>query len=606
MSNPAPQSGRRSVVWRLTVGLCISACLVCVTTSLLPFASVRAWVDHYAGDGSAEPYTPELHGRLQRAALAAAAVLLTTAILWWKRGRDWLDQLSMAVRQVGPTGILSLKKGLRDNRYSLFGVTVVATALRLIYLRQPMRYDEAQAFVDYASQPLFVTVSKYDFPNNHVLHSLLVAVSTRVFGESEAAIRLPAFLAGILLAPASALLAWRVSGSRTAALMAGLTTACSSVLIEYSTNARGYKLVALCALVCWWLAVDAAQGRWRLAGATMVLIGALGLWTVPVMLYPLVMIWCWLLLASPTSSTQNGFRERLTRCAVIAALTLVLASLFYTPVFLVSGPRSLVDNAYVQSLPASAFFDGLRNWAEAWFTLLSRGVRPLGIAVIIAGIGFTLADRSSPRGALNRRAVTSFLAMLALILAQRVLPPARIGLFLVPLIAVASGAGWGLLLERAAWPLSLVGSLAIFAAIAVGPVATKSNGDLILNSAETGCVPDCRGIAELIKSIARDREPVICICPVTAPLKYYAREIGFDMRHFDWPGTQSARGDIALLVTSSDPGQTVDQVLRALHLDRSRAADYQVVRRFSSASLWRLKEDATRLSPSSAASPTHP
>ena len=69
---------------------------------------------------------------------------------------------------------------------------VIGMGIRFAHLRQPMRHDEAYTYLHYARAPLSVALSDYTYPNNHLFHTLLVWISTRVFGNSEVAIRLPA------------------------------------------------------------------------------------------------------------------------------------------------------------------------------------------------------------------------------------------------------------------------------------------------------------------------------------------------------------------------------------------------------------------------------
>lgn len=57
-------------------------------------------------------------------------------------------------------------------------------------------------------------------------------------------IRLPAFIAGVLVVPASYLAA-RVLYNKRAALLAAALVASSSYLVEYSANARGYSMICL-------------------------------------------------------------------------------------------------------------------------------------------------------------------------------------------------------------------------------------------------------------------------------------------------------------------------------------------------------------------------
>ena len=63
------------------------------------------------------------------------------------------------------------------------------------------------------------------------------------FGISPAALRLPAFLVGVLVAPTAYLAGAQLYGRHAALLAAGLT-AVSAQLVEFSTNARGYSIAA--------------------------------------------------------------------------------------------------------------------------------------------------------------------------------------------------------------------------------------------------------------------------------------------------------------------------------------------------------------------------
>src|SRR5215203_4846783 len=120
-----------------------------------------------------------------------------------------------------------------------------ALLIRLLYMRQPIRHDEAYTYLYFASQPLGSALSDYTVPNNHLFHTLLVKAVTSVLGGSLPAIRLPAFVAGLLVVPAVYLLTRRSSGDRAAALIAMAAAAVWPELVHYSTNARGYSFIAL-------------------------------------------------------------------------------------------------------------------------------------------------------------------------------------------------------------------------------------------------------------------------------------------------------------------------------------------------------------------------
>jgi 4-amino-4-deoxy-L-arabinose transferase-like glycosyltransferase len=82
-------------------------------------------------------------------------------------------------------------------------ITLVALALRLMLIVQPVQYDEAYTFIHYASKSLTTILANYSAPNNHIFHTLLVAIAYHLFGASLWTLRLPAFLAGVLTVSAA-------------------------------------------------------------------------------------------------------------------------------------------------------------------------------------------------------------------------------------------------------------------------------------------------------------------------------------------------------------------------------------------------------------------
>lgn len=104
-------------------------------------------------------------------------------------------QNSRAVEEVGrPSRWAAIRA---PELLPLFFIVGLGLVVRMWLLNQPMRHDETQSFLDYASQPLVRALTIYSAPNNHLFHTLLVHLTT--FGGRlyvEWLIRLPAFLAG--------------------------------------------------------------------------------------------------------------------------------------------------------------------------------------------------------------------------------------------------------------------------------------------------------------------------------------------------------------------------------------------------------------------------
>src|SRR5262249_48551559 len=213
--------------------------------------------------------------------------------------------------------------------------------LRLLFTGQPMRYDEALSFNEFASRPLYYGLSFYPEPNNHLLNTLLMHVAYVTLGNQPWVLRLPALLAGVLLVPATYVLGRQLFG-RGAGLIAAVLVTTASYLVEYSTNARGYTLEALCFVLTFSLVVFAAHSNSVPALVVAAMCAALGLYAVPTMVYGLAVIAVWWGLYR----SQVAVRA----IAVVALLLALLAALAYLPVVIVSGPQALLANRFVVPL----------------------------------------------------------------------------------------------------------------------------------------------------------------------------------------------------------------------------------------------------------------
>lgn len=90
-----------------------------------------------------------------------------------------------------------------SRRGAVFIVFAVGVFLRVWHVRRAIRFDEAWRYAEFASKPLVLGLSNYRAPNNHLLNTLLVHFSTRLFGNSVFGLRFPALAAGCLVIVAS-------------------------------------------------------------------------------------------------------------------------------------------------------------------------------------------------------------------------------------------------------------------------------------------------------------------------------------------------------------------------------------------------------------------
>src|SRR5262245_7727975 len=80
-------------------------------------------------------------------------------------------------------------------------IIVIGVGLRTAFLDRVIRGDEAVTYLRFVSKPLSEGLSSYDTTNNHPLHTLLAHITTSVVGNQPWTLRLPAFIAGILIIP---------------------------------------------------------------------------------------------------------------------------------------------------------------------------------------------------------------------------------------------------------------------------------------------------------------------------------------------------------------------------------------------------------------------
>ncbi|KMY68301.1 hypothetical protein AAU61_00925 [Desulfocarbo indianensis] len=470
--------------------------------------------------------------------IAGSLACLLAGLVFWLRG--WLaNQLAVlrdSFSRLFGDMALHFRRLARETpsaHWLVFGLIISAAAgLRLYHLFQPMRYDEAHTFVFYASRPLAVVVSAFFDDNNHILHSMLVHFSTLLLGEAEWAVRLPAFVAGLLIVPALYLLITRFYGAG-AGLWAAAAAAVWPGLIEYSVNARGYTLVALLFLILFRLAIYLRKRPEPAGWALWALLAALGLYTIRVMAYPLAVILAWWLL-SPRPG-PGGYLRRIQWPALVKALAAaaVITVILYSPVIMVNGLGHL--NPSSLTYPTQSLLSG---FMENLLRLLRECVRdlPEGIGWIAAGgLALCARDHYTSQHELAFPALAMAVAFLAPTLVLRKLAPQRVWLFDEALFAGLSAAGWSWAAGKAAkalprMPIPHFGPLLL--TLAMGAWVVTSG--VVFADEETGTLRDGKNIAAYILSHYQKGDGVLAEVPAHAPLRYYLRQGGLTDQKIFW------------------------------------------------------------------------
>ena len=411
---------------------------------------------------------------------------------------------------------------------SISAITLVAGLIRWTLLFQPIRYDEAATWIDYASQPLTKSLSDYRFPNNHLFHTLLVHVSAALFGDEPWALRLPAFIAGVLVVP----LVWAVGRAlyaQSAGLIAAALAATSASLVLYSTSARGYTIVCCLTLSAALVAVRLPRRENAAAWAVLALCATIGLWTIPVMLYPLcgIALWLWAeARAGDTVIPPRMMRERLqwTTTAMLCGVALL-----YLPVIARSGIALVVGNRFVRPQSRSSFFAELPGFYGSVWSDWTRGW-PWWLSLLVAA---GLVSETLVRGARARRSVSlsgaAVVAASLLLVVNGRIPYVRVWLYLLPLALVGAGGGLVQLWRRIARRVSTLGrrpagAVALLSTLvittAAGAAGTISSRVVWLAN-DTGVFPAAAMTAHELLSRAQRGDRVIATAPSDLPLGYY-------------------------------------------------------------------------------------
>ena len=328
----------------------------------------------------------------------------------------------------------------RSHRYALVAIFLTGILVRLSFLFQPICHDEAITYMYLASTPLSKLLTIYPDPNHHIFHTLLVHFNTMVLGNDPWVIRLPAFFAGVLIIPATYLVIRKLF-NKNAAIIATALVVPSSQLIIYSTNARGYTIQTLIFLILLLLAIYIKKTD-RLSGwIGLVLFSVIGFYTIPTMLYFFLSVIIWMFLSAvykDTFSSRTVFIKKLTIAFVLVVL---LSVLLYLPPAINSGFSKITANSWVKSLSWSSFIQGFPGNMNAIWTAWNTDI-PLFMTILLVA-GFLLSILFYKRIARHRinLALVVLGLCLPVLLIQRVLPPERVWLPLLPLYLGYCAAG---------------------------------------------------------------------------------------------------------------------------------------------------------------------
>jgi 4-amino-4-deoxy-L-arabinose transferase-like glycosyltransferase len=575
----------------LALGIALTA------SSFLSYENVKAKIDSMAQDGVAEDFTEGAYTRVAgKLRLAGISLIVFAALLVALRKllKKWLSALFDSFSFLWAESKSAWRSALEEDGRKhtiVFGlVLVAAVAVRLIFINQPIRYDEAHSFTYYSSRPVYVALSNYSSVNNHLFHTFLVHIVYSIFGNHEWALRLPALLAGLFLVPATYLAA-RLLYNKNAAILAAALVAVSSALVEFSTNARGYSMICLFFVLLLAIGARLRKGGGAAGWTLFTLVSALGFYTIPIMLYPYGITALWLFLSGvfkDTDGPAGPFIRNLVLSTVCAGL---LTLLLYTPVFVGSGfdavfgiPSKAVDAAGGME----GFAGGILIRIKAFWAQWNRDF-PLSVSVILV-LGAVLSLLLHGRVARHRvpLIVPVLLWCVPVLIAMRALPWPRVWLYLLPLYFILVSAGLSLkfgwmarLLRRSASSFCVIMALHIVIGIGISVVYSRS----VYYSEETGTLRNAEEIATTVGRALTPGDKMLAYSPAGAPLLYYFKKHDIPL----YPLVREDRDNwYRVLVVVDVPTHDLDWVFKKTGIDRRWFSDPKLIEQYEFAEIYEM------------------
>ncbi len=513
--------------------------------------------------GYEDRFTPALYLRivfgLRLLAVALSAFSIALATLATRISRA----VEQASREVGALGneLAVRARALRYDQLHFVAFLAVmfgAVVLRLAFLSEPIRKDESYTFMYSASRPFYVGLTYYTV-NNHLLNTLLMHISTSLFGASVWTVRLPTLIVGVFLIPATYAMTGLYHGKNAALIAAALVSA-SSPLIEYSFNARGYSLGALFFLL---MIVFVGLAQRRMGGAWILLpvSAALSLYAVPTMVYGVGGVFLYLLLG----------RSEISKVLFAGFCTGLLTVVLYAPVLATVGPSAITSNKWVLPVPrnlwVSEFGRELMSLWIYWNLDLPR------VITILLGVGIVAGVVFSPK-TLRLPPLAAFFCVAAvagvLLPLQRVVPFRRNWLFLLPLCFASAAVGLDTLIRKLRHSDVISATLAILVTAWMGGTVLAAKS-LRNSGIEAAGGHGSEAIVLGMKDRLLNGDQFVCSDSFDSPLD-------FEMYVHRIPYRPSAKGDLLIITPAGEPAErtlALAKVPRSEVLSIRKIAHYQ-------------------------------
>ncbi|MCB9251515.1 MAG: hypothetical protein H6605_03560 [Flavobacteriales bacterium] len=232
----------------------------------------------------------------------------------------------------------------------------MGTVLRSVLANNiPVIYDEAYTYLAFTSKNPLLTAFFYPTSNNHVLFSHLTQLTGLLPFDILYNLRISSIVINMLAVLTFFFCLKNRSNFKTA-LIFSLLLSIAFPMLFYGFAARGYSLVLFFFVIGLFTTTEIAKQPgnpvlwYRLS-----LSSALGMYSVPTFLYPMITLYGYLFVVFIYKKRPSAFFNTLTN----GMLTVFLIGMLYLPIFVLSGPDAVLGNKYVVSNSLSKVVEGL-------------------------------------------------------------------------------------------------------------------------------------------------------------------------------------------------------------------------------------------------------
>lgn len=265
-------------------------------------------------------------------------------------------------------------------------IILLSFCIKLYYLLKiPISYDEAWTYLNFTSKGFFSSLSYYPAPNNHILHSLLTNLFSYLPFDQTINLRLPNLIMNTL-SIAVLFLAFTKLLSERIAISCIIIYSFLFPIMYYGYCSRGYSLLLLSFIICFYASVQIIVNHRKKSINKYILYlsfgSVVGFYTIPSFLYPYAAIMSFLFLFL----LINKSKEKILPLIISGLVTTFVVVLLYTPVFIISGIKSITSNNFVNPTSQTEVLEKLYSH----FSDTSISMFHLNVIVLI-GLLFLMA-----------------------------------------------------------------------------------------------------------------------------------------------------------------------------------------------------------------------